>query len=272
MSTNSSLVPQASNFSSTSLTVILTTVLLVCFFIGFFSIYFCRYFMHNIISTLHFRRTPSGNIVNPANVSVNQGLDPALVQIFPTFTYSGIKGFQCDKFGIECAICLVEFTDDNLLRLITVCYHVFHKECIDLWFESLKTCPVCRGDLDLPKETLEKTLALDHSSDIHNVGTLENAVSITIQQDGDGNLERVPHDDDTPLLKQEEEDRHTLRLQEHVKEKIIRGHSAVRSCIAFGDFSTHKNGVVIHLALKSLDHHQDGLGHPKVAEQMGKLV
>ncbi|CAN6825371.1 unnamed protein product [Brassica oleracea] len=48
----------------------------------------------------------------------------------------------------ECAICLSEFSEEDTVRLITMCRHGFHSVCIDLWFESHKTCPVCRCELD----------------------------------------------------------------------------------------------------------------------------
>ncbi|KAJ8754282.1 hypothetical protein K2173_002733 [Erythroxylum novogranatense] len=267
MSSSSSLPPQASNFSTPSLTIVLTTILVVCFFIGFFSIYFCRCFMDSIMRTWHLRRTPSGNLLNAANFPVNQGLDPALVQIFPTFTYSSVKDVGRDKYGLECAICLAEFTDDDLLRLITVCYHVFHQECIDLWLGSHKTCPVCRGDLDLPKGTLEKTLTANQNSDIHdgdesNDGAIGNSVCIAIQEERGSNGEGLPpgnvEENDTNgvfgrshstghsiVEGRGEEDRHTLRLQEHVRVKIASRHGAVRSCTAFGEFSSPKSSGLI---------------------------
>jgi hypothetical protein len=52
----------------------------------------------------------------------------------------------------ECAVCLSEFESEDSLRLLPKCKHVFHLECIDVWFQSHSTCPLCRASL-VPKET-----------------------------------------------------------------------------------------------------------------------
>ncbi|WCJ29128.1 RING/U-box superfamily protein [Euphorbia peplus] len=163
------LPPPQPNLNSPSVTIVLTVILLVFFFIGFFSIYFCRCFMESVINSWHFRRTPSGNVINLDGTSAGDGLDPSLIILFPTFNYSSVKNYQREKYGLECAICLSEFEDEDALRLLTVCYHIFHQECIDLWLKSHKTCPVCRTDLDLPRETLEKAQILpDHHNNVNN--------------------------------------------------------------------------------------------------------
>lgn len=40
-----------------------------------------------------------------------------------------------------------EFEDEQTLRLIPKCNHVFHLECIGAWLDSHVTCPVCRANL-----------------------------------------------------------------------------------------------------------------------------
>ncbi|XP_044500983.1 RING-H2 finger protein ATL29-like [Mangifera indica] len=252
------------NYSSPPVVIFLTVTLLVFFFVGFFVIYFCRCFMENIFNSMNNRSSPSGNVVGSS--FVNQGLDPALVQSFPTFEYSTVKDFCPEKYGLECAVCLAEFEDDNMLRLLTVCYHAFHQECIDLWLGSHKTCPVCRRDLDLPNISIEKSPPLVRSNsmnDISNV-SLEDAVSIVIKEDegeecrgesveqGAQNntifkqsergekfvkFSRCHTTGHSILRTRQEEDRHTLRLPDHVKKKLLRRHNWTGSFIAFGHFS-----------------------------------
>ena len=41
-----------------------------------------------------------------------------------------------------CSICME--TDTGLFRTLT-CEHIFHKNCIDVWFEQHTTCPMCRA-------------------------------------------------------------------------------------------------------------------------------
>ncbi|PVZ98657.1 hypothetical protein BB558_005337 [Smittium angustum] len=53
---------------------------------------------------------------------------------------------------VECLICIEEFKDDDLIRIIP-CYHPFHKHCIDTWLlEQSGFCPTCRLDLRLTPE------------------------------------------------------------------------------------------------------------------------
>uniref|UniRef100_A0A803QB48 RING-type E3 ubiquitin transferase n=1 Tax=Cannabis sativa TaxID=3483 RepID=A0A803QB48_CANSA len=48
----------------------------------------------------------------------------------------------------KCAVCFLEFEDNERLRLIPNCYHIFHAHCIDKWLKSKSTCPVCRANLN----------------------------------------------------------------------------------------------------------------------------
>ncbi|KAJ6659064.1 hypothetical protein lerEdw1_019367 [Lerista edwardsae] len=48
---------------------------------------------------------------------------------------------QCSEAGDICAICQAEFREP----LILLCQHVFCEECLCLWFDREKTCPLCRS-------------------------------------------------------------------------------------------------------------------------------
>ncbi|KAG6389309.1 hypothetical protein SASPL_150777 [Salvia splendens] len=95
-----------------------------------------------------------------ASMRVHRGLDAAVVDAFPTFTYAEVKEHKIGNNALECAVCLSEFKDHETLHLIPKCDHVFHPECIDTWLESNVTCPVCLADLapqsgDKPVQPLE---------------------------------------------------------------------------------------------------------------------
>ncbi|OIV97875.1 hypothetical protein TanjilG_12632 [Lupinus angustifolius] len=76
-----------------------------------------------------------------------RGLDEEIVETFPTFIYSTVKSLKIGMATLQCAVCINEFQDDETLRLIPVCNHVFHPECIDAWLAHHSTCPVCRANL-----------------------------------------------------------------------------------------------------------------------------
>lgn len=127
------------NFSP-SMAVIIVVLVAALFFMGFFSIYI-----------RHCNESSAGNSVRHAlslrRRAAARGLDASVLETFPTFTYAEVKDHKIGKGALECAVCLNEFEDDETLRLIPKCDHVFHPECIDAWLESHVTCPVCRADL-----------------------------------------------------------------------------------------------------------------------------
>lgn len=45
----------------------------------------------------------------------------------------------------SCAVCLYEFEDQDEIRRLTNCRHIFHRCCLDRWMGyDQKTCPLCR--------------------------------------------------------------------------------------------------------------------------------
>ena len=45
----------------------------------------------------------------------------------------------------ECSICLDKINLEN--AVILNCEHYFHKECLKIWFNKSKTCPICRNEM-----------------------------------------------------------------------------------------------------------------------------
>ncbi|CAH9136718.1 unnamed protein product [Cuscuta epithymum] len=90
---------------------------------------------------------------DPASAhSANRGLDQAVIQSLPVLEYS-----PANRVGLtECAVCLSEFEENEKGRLLPKCNHTFHIECIDMWFHSHATCPLCRTPVEAfhgPEET-----------------------------------------------------------------------------------------------------------------------
>ncbi|PKA64025.1 RING-H2 finger protein ATL2 [Apostasia shenzhenica] len=75
------------------------------------------------------------------------GLNPAILKSLP------VTVFRSADFNdsIECAVCLTELADDDLARMLPACRHGFHLDCIDMWFASHSTCPICRSSVELSK-------------------------------------------------------------------------------------------------------------------------
>nr|XP_023898502.1 E3 ubiquitin-protein ligase ATL6-like [Quercus suber]POE53153.1 e3 ubiquitin-protein ligase atl6 [Quercus suber] len=141
---------------SPSMAIIVVVLIAALFFMGFFSIYVrhCS------------QASSSSNSVRMRGLSrraaAARGLDAAVIETFPTLVYSAVKGLKIGKGALECAVCLNEFEDDERLRLIPKCDHVFHPECIDAWLASHTTCPVCRANLvPEPGESVRRLADLD---------------------------------------------------------------------------------------------------------------
>ena len=65
--------------------------------------------------------------------------------------------------GSDCAVCLGEFQDKEMLRLLPKCNHAFHVSCIDTWLQSHVNCPICRSMIVDPPQN-SSTLNLNQSS------------------------------------------------------------------------------------------------------------
>lgn len=75
--------------------------------------------------------------------TARRGLDASVLRSLPVTVY------RAEDFeeGIECAVCLCEISDGEQARLLPKCGHGFHLGCIDMWFESHSTCPLCRSPI-----------------------------------------------------------------------------------------------------------------------------
>lgn len=87
------------------------------------------------------------------------GLEETVLNRLPTFrfkqgTHEGVDSQENEEF---CMVCLLEFKEGETGRILPECCHYFHAECVDRWFLSHVTCPLCRSEVgnsgDAPPET-----------------------------------------------------------------------------------------------------------------------
>ncbi|KAL7584664.1 hypothetical protein Lser_V15G44339 [Lactuca serriola] len=83
---------------------------------------------------------------------LHSGLDQAFIDALPLFLYKELMG---SKEPFDCAVCLCEFSEQDKLRLLTLCNHAFHIHCIDTLLLSNSSCPLCRGTLFTPGFSVE---------------------------------------------------------------------------------------------------------------------
>ncbi|KAJ4820822.1 RING-H2 finger protein ATL3 [Rhynchospora pubera] len=71
------------------------------------------------------------------------GVSPKTLTLLPMFVYRSSV-----EENLECVICLSELLDGENGRWIPQCGHHFHADCVDVWFQSHSTCPICRTMID----------------------------------------------------------------------------------------------------------------------------
>ncbi|KAJ3693088.1 hypothetical protein LUZ60_012183 [Juncus effusus] len=84
----------------------------------------------------------SDNLILDSTSIEGRGLSESSIQAIPTIRYKK----DGKKIGFhECAVCINEFRDEERIRVLPSCFHVFHLDCIDTWLQNNANCPLCRA-------------------------------------------------------------------------------------------------------------------------------
>ncbi|KAF8718115.1 hypothetical protein HU200_025600 [Digitaria exilis] len=177
------------------------------------------------------------------------GLDKETVESFPTAVYGDVKARMASKSSgpLECAVCLAAFDDDDDLRVLPACCHVFHPDCSDPWLAGAVTCPLCRADLtaapapaitDLtvareePEDEEEEEEERDEACLVAAAFTPESVMSF-----GAARSHEFHHHYRRTQSAMDTRDRHTLRLPEHVMKELaaVRRHRRAASLAGYPD-------------------------------------
>ncbi|XP_010545157.1 PREDICTED: RING-H2 finger protein ATL67 [Tarenaya hassleriana] len=83
--------------------------------------------------------------------SVVPRFDQSVINSYPKFQFSKEpEGGGCTT----CSICLCEYKEAEMLRMMPECKHSFHLCCLDVWLKLKRSCPVCRNSpLPTPQST-----------------------------------------------------------------------------------------------------------------------
>ncbi|XP_055808359.1 RING-H2 finger protein ATL67-like [Solanum dulcamara] len=99
------------------------------------------------------------------------GLDQAAINSYPKLIYSKRNGNWGNGNGngndVVCSICLCDYKEAEMLRMLPDCKHYFHVMCIDAWLKLNASCPVCRNSpFPTPMSTpLSEVVPLSQYSD-----------------------------------------------------------------------------------------------------------
>lgn len=130
-----------------SMAIIIVVLIAALLVVAFFSMYVRRYTRGDSGNDNESAATRNGNRSIHFFDRPGEGLDRALIDDLPLVSFTVVKTLKEGKEDFECAVCLEKFQEDESLRLLPKCSHVFHTECIDVWFLSHSTCPLCRMSL-----------------------------------------------------------------------------------------------------------------------------
>jgi hypothetical protein len=64
-----------------------------------------------------------------------------------TMSFNKKKSEKLSEEFKTCSICLCDFENGETIRFL-LCFHRFHKKCIDKWLKRSTKCPICNGDMN----------------------------------------------------------------------------------------------------------------------------
>ncbi|KAL9247236.1 hypothetical protein vseg_020689 [Gypsophila vaccaria] len=129
--------------------IILFFILAFCFFLSLYAKWYWS--RHEDPTIVYWRRSAlRQGAQTPAGARRSKGLDRATLRSLPVLVYDP-KDFGEEL--LECSVCLSEVSKGENVRLLPKCNHGFHVECIDMWFKSHSTCPLCRNSVVVSSTT-----------------------------------------------------------------------------------------------------------------------
>jgi len=95
-----------------------------------------------------------GDILNllgafPRTAGIPPDMTPVVVRPTQDDIDSGapLRAATSSEEEEACSICQDNYTEGQAVRELSHCNHVFHRNCIETWFQQNVHCPVCRHDI-----------------------------------------------------------------------------------------------------------------------------
>lgn len=118
-----------------------------------------------------FRRSGNGNgnVMDRGSFG-SRSMSQGDIENLPCFDFKArVEGSS----PVDCAVCLENFKVGDKCRLLPLCKHSFHAQCVDLWLFKTPICPICRTRAASGRSTEigdSQTGDTDHFSDTGEVG------------------------------------------------------------------------------------------------------
>ncbi|KAK8482546.1 hypothetical protein V6N13_097856 [Hibiscus sabdariffa] len=119
-----------------------------------------RHLNRRCLSDIFRSSTSTITAVSSHRVTPEQPVAAPFLDSLPLFTFSAItrRSNNGSTVSADCAVCLSKFEPPDQLRLLPLCCHAFHADCIDAWLTSNQTCPLCRCPLFASESDLMKVM------------------------------------------------------------------------------------------------------------------
>ncbi|CAN1766526.1 RING-H2 finger protein ATL1 [Linum perenne] len=121
--------------------------------------------------------------LSPTNWTRTIGLDDLSIRDLPTRHYHQASIIDSCK----CVVCLTDFHDHDILRVLPNCSHSFHQHCIDVWLHTNSNCPICRTAINSSSSYgFVAPMSSPQRDDESVIGSDEDFVVIELGGDRDG--------------------------------------------------------------------------------------
>nr|XP_043635119.1 RING-H2 finger protein ATL66 [Erigeron canadensis] len=98
--------------------------------------------------------TSSATVADTATLSQHarpiprpHGLDSAMINSLPITLHHRPSTDSETASEAECCICLGVFEEGEKVKVLPICCHAYHCECVDKWLTTHSSCPICRAAL-----------------------------------------------------------------------------------------------------------------------------
>ncbi|KZV41620.1 ring finger protein [Dorcoceras hygrometricum] len=120
------------------------------------------------------------------------GRAPVVVAAIPTMKFNR-EAFSSME-DAQCSICLAEYEEKEVLRIMPKCGHTFHLSCIDMWLRKQLTCPICRISMDESFETKQgHTNTMSTAEYVDSSETVLDSSEITVEHSQQWLLPAIAH-------------------------------------------------------------------------------
>ncbi|CAN7078574.1 hypothetical protein Bca4012_077737 [Brassica carinata] len=144
---------------------------------------------------------------------INRGLDESVIRAIPILKFKKRRDGDSrndhvftegeENTSQECSVCLNEFQEEEKLRIIPNCSHLFHIDCIDIWLQNNANCPLCRTGVSCdasfpPAPVSAQSTSLDNAVLGSDTVMVRGENEYVVIELGLGNSNRSNSDRDSP--------------------------------------------------------------------------